>query len=361
MRILHMIPDIGVSNGVMSVILNYAKAMPDDIKFDVIYFAEKDKTRQADIERLGGRAFKTEKPSLKALVSSSMAEFFKKHKGEWQALHIHCPHFAVFIAPYAKKAGIKNIAVHCHSTVYSLNGNQKRNQLLSLYAKYFVKTKFACSSEAGRLWYGGKGFTVLNNGIDCEKYRFNLSLREKIRKELGIENNFVVGHIGRTDVPQKNHTFIFKAFSQLKRKKKNAVLLLAGADKTNELDALSKSLSIEDSVIYLGIREDINAVLSAMDIFLFPSTKEGLPVSVIEAQAAGLPVIMSDSVTPEAIVSDLVCTKSLDDSFEHWAEAIIKADKKSDHGRKSACDDVKAAGWDIYDCGRALADYYKNQ
>ncbi len=354
-----MIPDIGVSNGVMSVILNYAKAMPDDIKFDVIYFAEKDKTRQADIEALGGRVFKTEKPSLKALVISPFAEFFKKHKGEWQALHIHCPHFAVFIAPYAKKAEIKNITVHCHSTVYSLKGNQKRNQLLSLYAKYFVKTKFACSSEAGRLWYGGKSFTVLNNGIECEKYRFNISLREKIRKELGIENNFVVGHIGRTDVPQKNHSFILKAFAQVKRQKKNSVLLLAGADKTNELDALSKSLAIENSIIYLGIREDVNAVLSAMDVFLFPSTKEGLPVSVIEAQAAGLPVIMSDSVTSEAIVTDLVCTKSLNDSSEHWADAIAKIEIKSDDGRKSACDVVKAAGWDIYDCGMALADYYR--
>lgn len=109
MRILHMIPDIGISNGVMSVILNYAKAMPDDIKFDVIYFAEKDKTRKADIEALGGRVYKTDVPSPKSLLSGKMSAFFRQHKGEWQALHIHCPHFAVFIAPFAKAAGIKKL------------------------------------------------------------------------------------------------------------------------------------------------------------------------------------------------------------------------------------------------------------
>ena len=150
MRILHMVPDIGISNGIMSVILNYFKAMPDDIKFDVLYFAEKDKTRKADIEALGGRVFKVDHPSMNDLLSGKMNSFFDEHPGEWNAVHIHCPHFAVFIAPYAKKHGVDKIAVHCHSRCYSLKANQIRNRIFSLYAKYFVKTKFACSSAAGR-------------------------------------------------------------------------------------------------------------------------------------------------------------------------------------------------------------------
>lgn len=363
MRILHMIPDIGISNGVMSVILNYAKAMPSDIKFDVIYFAEKKETRQADIEALGGRVFKTDMPSPKSLFSGSMKSFFDKHKNEWQALHIHCPHFAVFIAPFAKAAGIKRIAVHCHSTVYSLKGSQKRNQMLSLYAKYFIKTKFACSSEAGRLWYGSKNYIVLNNGIDCEKYRFNPQLRDKIRNELNIKNTFAVGHIGRTDVPQKNHSFIFKVFAEVKKRREDAVLLLAGAEKNDELCELSKQLNIESSIKYLGIRQDVNELLSAMDVFIFPSTKEGLPVSVIEAQTAGLPVLMSNSVTVEAAVTDLVQMKSLEDNYSAWADDIIGAKAVYDNmaeARKNACDSVKSAGWDIYDCAKALAEYYKN-
>lgn len=359
MRILHMIPDIGISNGVMSVILNYAKAMPDDIKFDVIYFAEKDKTRKADIEALGGRVYKTDVPSPKSLLSGKMSSFFKHHKGEWQALHIHCPHFAVFIAPFAKASGIKKIAVHCHSTVYSLKGSQKRNQLLSLYAKYFIKTKIACSNEAGRLWYGSKKYTVLNNGIDCDKYKFSQADRELIRKELNIdENAFAVGHIGRTDVPQKNHPFILKVFAEIKKQKGNAVLLLAGAEESAETKELAKKFGVENSVYYLGVRQDVNCLLSAMDTFIFPSTKEGLPVSVIEAQASGLNVLISDSVTKECAVTDLAEFKSLDDSPSAWASTVISHNLSTE--RSTACEQVKSAGWDIYDCAGKLIEYYKN-
>lgn len=360
MRILHMIPDIGISNGVMSVILNYAKAMPDDIKFDVIYFAEKDKTRKADIEALGGRVYKTDVPSPKSLLSGKMSEFFKQHKGEWQALHIHCPHFAVFIAPFAKAAGVNKIAVHCHSTVYSLKGSQKRNQLLSLYAKYLIKTKIACSNEAGRLWYGGKKYTVLHNGIDCDKYKFSQSGRDLIRNELKIdENAFAVGHIGRTDVPQKNHPFLLKVFAEIKKQKDNAVLLLAGAEESEETKELAKKLGIENSVFYLGVRQDINCLLSAMDIFIFPSTKEGLPVSVIEAQAAGLNVLISDSVTKECAVTNLAEFKSLNDSPSSWASTVISNTALCTE-RSIACEQVKAAGWDISDCADTLIEYYKN-
>lgn len=360
MRILHMIPDIGISNGVMSVILNYAKAMPDDIKFDVIYFAEKDKTRKSDIEALGGRVYKTDVPSPKSLLSGKMSAFFRQHKGEWQALHIHCPHFAVFIAPFAKAAGIKKIAVHCHSTVYSLKGSQKRNRLLSLYAKYFIKTKIACSNEAGRLWYGGKKYTVLNNGIDCDKYKFSQSGRELIRKELNIdENTFAVGHIGRTDVPQKNHRFILKVFAAIKKQKDNSVLLLAGAEESAETKELAEKLGIENSVYYLGVRQDVNCILSAVDTFIFPSTKEGLPVSVIEAQASGLNVVISDSVTKECAVTNLAEFKSLNDSSSSWASTVIS--NAARHSERSiACEKVKSAGWDIYDCADKLIDYYKN-
>lgn len=360
MRILHMIPDIGISNGVMSVILNYAKAMPDDIKFDVIYFAEKDKTRKADIEALGGRVYKTDVPSPKSLLSGKMSAFFRQHKGEWQALHIHCPHFAVFIAPFAKAAGIKKIAVHCHSTVYSLKGSQKRNQLLSLYAKYFIKTKIACSNEAGRLWYGGKKYTVLNNGIDCDKYKFSQSGRELIRNELNIEENaFAVGHIGRTDVPQKNHSFILKVFAEIKKQKDNSVLLLAGAEESAETKELAKKLGIENSVYYLGVRQDVNCLLSAMDTFIFPSTKEGLPVSVIEAQASGLNVLISDSVTKECAVTNLAEFKSLNDSPSLWTSAVIS--NTALHSERSiACEQVKSAGWDIHCCADKLIEYYKN-
>lgn len=357
MRVLHMIPDIGVSNGVMSVILNYAKAMPDDIKFDVVYFSEKDKTRKSDIEALGGRVYKIDPPSPKDLITGKMNSFFSAHKNQWQALHIHCPHFAIFIAPYAKKAGIEKIAVHCHTTSYSLNGNGKRNKILSLYAKYFIKDKFACSKEAGHLWYGNKAFRVLNNAVDCDGLRFNPQVRNDVRRQMNLEDRFVVGHIGKTTVVQKNHTFLLEIFAEIKKKKENAVLLLAGGEETEELLPLAESLGIENSIMFLGARNDINKLLQAFDVFVFPSTSEGLPVSVVEAQAAGLPVVMSENITNEVVVTDLVKTKSLNETAEAWADKAIDL---SNSERKDNFEIIKSAGWDIFSTVTQLIEYYRS-
>lgn len=117
-----MIPDIEIANGVMSVVLNYFKMMPPDIKFDVVYFSEKEKTVQPQIEALGGRVYKINPPSAKGILKHEMSRFFAAHKNEWEALHIHAPHFAVFIAPQAKKAGIKkNLLPLPHHLVFAFS------------------------------------------------------------------------------------------------------------------------------------------------------------------------------------------------------------------------------------------------
>ncbi len=357
MRILHMIPDIGISNGVMSVILNYAKAMPNDVIFDIIYFANKEKSRKGDIEALGGNVYKVNPPSVKELLSGKMDSFFKEHKGEWEALHIHCPHYAVFIAPYAKKNGIKKIFVHCHTTEFSLKGNSNRNRILSLYAKYFIKNKIACSEDSGKLWYGKMKFTVLNNAIDCDAFRYNPQISAEIRNKLKLNDCFVVGHIGNTGIPQKNHTFIFKVFAQIKKENDNSVLLLIGAEKTNELDSLAKSLNIAESVCYLGVRSDVDRLLQGVDVFLFPSISEGLPVSVIEAQAAGVPVVMSNSITNEVIVTDNVISLPFCESINVWSNSCLRA-----CGRQKVdyCELLKKSGWDIHINAEKLIAWYKN-
>lgn len=357
MRILHMIPDIGVSNGVMSVILNYAKAMPEDIFFDVVYFSEKEKTKQEEIEALGGRVFKISPPSPKSMLKGEIDSLFKEHKGEWQALHIHAPHFAVFIAPAAKKYGIKKICCHCHSTWYSLDPhNEKRNKLLAAVANGLTDKKFACGRDAGLFWFKNPdNFEVLNNAVDCRKYRYSEDVREEKRKSMNLKDKFVVGHIGRVYPPQKNHPFLIKIFSQIKKIEPNAVLLLAGAEKDDNLSALARESGVEDSIMFLGMRTDISELLQAMDVFVFPSFKEGLPVSVIEVQAAGLPVLMSDTITDETAVTEDVYFMSLNDSAENWAKEAVKI---SNTKRKDTFEILKKSGWDIFDCAERLADYY---
>lgn len=358
MRILHMLPDIGIANGVMSVVLNYAKAMPDDIKFDVVYFQQSEKTKQNEIEAIGGRVFRINPPSPKTALKREMDKFFKEHKGEWEAVHIHAPHFAIFMAPAARRAGIKKVCIHCHSTWYSLlDENKKRNKLFYDLGKVFVDKKFACGRDAGRFWYGeDKNFTVLPNAIDCAKFRFNEKVREEKRRELDIEDKFVVGHLGRVEPPQKNHPFLLEIFSQIKKLEPNSVLLMTGADENDELKKLAKKLGIYDSIRFLGSRKDVPQLSQAYDVFVFPSFWEGLPVSVVEAQAAGLPVVMSDSITDEVVATDNVCMLSLDNPAAEWAQ---KATELAEMPRKDTYELMKSAGWDIYDNGTRLAEYYR--
>lgn len=357
MRVLHMIPDIGIANGVMSVILNYFKAMPDDIKFDVCYFAEKSETRQSDIERLGGRVFKIPAPSPKGLLRRDMSRFFAEHKGEWQALHIHAPHFAVFMAPEAKAAGIKRICCHCHSTWYSLEkANEKRNKLLAAPAKMLTDMQFACGEAAGKFWFK-KNFCVLRNAVDCSTFRFDEKKRIAARKKLNIENDFVVGNVGRVYPPQKNHPFILEVFSEIKKLHENSVLLLVGAQKDEMLDDLMRKYSLPaENVKFLGNRKDVPDLLDAMDLLLFPSLKEGLPVSVVEAQASGLPVLMSDRITDEVKITDEIFSMSLDESTQKWAKKAVAIGNLP---KKDNYEIIKNSGWDICDCAERLADYYR--
>lgn len=357
MRVLHMIPDIGIANGVMSVVLNYFKAMPDDIKFDVCYFAEKEETRQADIEKLGGRVFKIPTPSPKGLFRRDMSTFFAQHKGEWEALHIHAPHFAVFIAPQAKAAGIKKICCHCHSTWYSLKkSNEIRNKLLAMPVKIITDTQFACGDEAGKFWFK-KNYIVLRNAVDCSLFRFDEQARIDTREKLKINDKFVIGNLGRVYPPQKNHPFILKVFSEIKKLKENSVLLLVGAQMDENLLKIMNEYSIsKDSVLFLGNRKDVPQLLSAMDLFLFPSLKEGLPVSVVEAQASGLPIMMSDRVTDEVVITDDVVSMPLEEDAAKWAGIAVKL---ANADRKDVYERLKESGWDIYNCAKKLARYYR--
>ena len=360
MRILHIVPDIGVANGVMSVVLNYAAAMPENIKFDILYFAEKEKTRKSDIEALGGRVFKTDFPSLKDLAGKKAAAFFDAHKNEWSAVHVHCPHFLIFIAPAARKAGIKKVAVHCHSTWYSLKPeNSLRNKLLYSAGAIFADKRFACGRKAGIFWFkSDKKFTVLPNGVNFQKFAFCSDKREAMRKELGICGKFAVGNVGRVYPIQKNHPFVLEVFAKIKEKNRNSVLLLAGADKTPELCALAKRLNISDSVMFLGQRNDVERLLQAFDVFLFPSLREGLPVCVVEAQAASLPAVMSDCVTDEVVFKkSFVRSLSLNLGADEWAREVVSLFESTQRAEGAL---VENNAWSISSCAEKLAEYYLN-
>lgn len=191
----------------------------------------------------------------------------------------------------------------------------------------FSNIRIAPSTEAAEFMFGkhcisnGKA-TILKNAVDLDKYRFNLEDREALRRELGIENNFVIGHVGRFN-EQKNHAFLIDIFSDIKKRKQDAKMLLVGdGELKSDIEKRVEDLNLKNDVLFLGVRNDVTCLLSAMDALVFPSLFEGMPNVVIESQAAGLPCYISDTITREAKITDFVTFIPLSFDSSRWAEIV---------------------------------------
>ena len=234
--------------------------------------------------------------------------------------------------------------------------NQILHKLCMFMPAFFANVRIAPSTEAAEFMFGegciekGKA-NLLPNAIDTSFFQYNEDTRCSIRKEFFInKNQLVVGHIGRFN-QQKNHKFLIEVFAEVLKQKPDAFLMLVGdGEKKSEIKEQIKSLGIEESVIFTGIRSDVPALLSAMDVFVFPSFYEGMPNTVIEAQATGLPCVIADTITREAGVTDCVRFKSLHDSAESWADKTLSLFDKDKANRSFYSDKMKNAGYDIYSC-----------
>lgn len=205
--------------------------------------------------------------------------------------------------------------------------------------------KLAPSQLAADFMFGKKSYTILiNNGVDLDVYRFDEQERLRICKEFGIGQKLVVGHVGRF-AAQKNHRYLLRVFQEIHKQRSDAVLMLVG---TGELEPQIRQqiaeLGLQDHVIFTGQRFDIPALLSAMDVFVFPSFHEGMPNTVIEAQATGLPCVIADTITKEADITGLVHFLSLEDSPEHWANTALRSLVEE---RRSTKEDFRKHGYDI--------------
>lgn len=228
----------------------------------------------------------------------------------------------------AKLGGAKRTAFRSCNALTGLSWKQKQvNMLLRPVLNAVADIKFAPSMLAAEFTFGKKqahkNVHVIHNAVDLSVYRFDPVGREEIRKEFSLEHKFVVGHIGRFN-KQKNHRFLLEIFRKIKEQREDAVLMLTGAGELEqEIWAEADRLGILSSVIFTGVRFDIPQVLSAADVFVFPSFHEGMPNTVIEAQATGLPCVISDTITREADITGLVHYLSLEDTPEIWAEQAL--------------------------------------
>lgn len=278
-------------------------------------------------------------------------KFFEQHH-DYDVVHVHSGPKNYYILKAAKRWSVPVRVAHSHNT-----GFQSKN-LMSILLGNVLKgpmtrnaTHCVGCSKVACEWLFGKGSVesgkakVILNTIDSKLFVYNENIRKEVRRELALEDKFVIGHVGRLE-HQKNHDFLIDIFAEIAKKKTNAYLVLVGIGSLQQaLEQKAASLGLIDQIKFLGFRDDRYRIMQAMDSFVFPSFHEGLSVVLIEAQASGLPVFVSDSTTTEVSFSPDIKFLSLKQSAKEWAEAVLEKDQVI---RRDMAVDIKKAGFEIH-------------
>lgn len=350
----------GAENMIMNLYRNINRS---EVQFDFVVHTINKCAFDDEIRAMGGNIYNVPAYSGKNHFEYKKAweSFFKDHP-EYKVIHGHVRSTASIYLNKAKKYGLTTIA-HSHNTSSGSGFPAIVKNILQYQIRNIADYLFACSQNAGTWLYGEKAckkdnFFILNNAIEAKRFVLNKEVRDKKRKELQLEDFFVVGHIGRFH-PQKNHAFIIDIFKELSEKNSKVKLLLIG-DGTlrKEIEKKVSNLGLSEKVIFTGVRPDIPELLQAMDVFLFPSLFEGLPVTLIEAQASGLEIYASETISQEVAITDLINYNSLNSHPSEWVNNILN--KKRLNKRKNYLSEIENANYDIEKNSLWLQEFYKN-
>ena len=359
-RVLQIIGDV-VGGGVEQVILNYYRHIDrNEVQFDFILHNGALKSYVDNIESLGGKVYKI--TPYKSNPVKTVLEMYKIMKGNYQIVHSNMNALSVFPLFAAYLAGVPVRILHNHST--DTKAEPLRTfvkHLLRPFARFFANEYWACSKLAGEWMYGKQAVadgrvTIINNAIDLKQFAFDEAKRNKLRKELGLQDCFVIGHVGRF-MKQKNHDFLVDIFAEVVKKQDNAKLLLIGDGPLREqIENKVKTLGLDEKVIFTGVRSDVADLYNAMDVFVLPSFYEGLPVVGVEVQANGLPFLCSSNVTKEILISDRIGLVELEKGAKAWAGIILAFSEKQ---RIVASNDISQSGFDIEVEAKKLGERYR--
>lgn len=358
-RILHVVTYMG-HGGLETMIMNYYRHIDrEKIQFDFLVHRDFKADYDQEIKQLGGHIYYLPRLNPFSInYRKELNQFLKEHS--YQIIHVHQDCLSSIALKSACKNGIPVRIAHSH------NANQDRN-IKYLIKRFYMRSipkyathLFACGKEAGDWMFQGKPFEIMNNAIDSQKFKYDELLRTGIRKALSIKDDeIVIGHVGRFFY-QKNHEFIIDIFHKLSQKNKSFKLMLIGTGNLEDkIKEKVKELNLQDKVLFLGNRNDVNELMQSMDIFLFPSHYEGLPVTLVEAQASGLPIIKSNNVPDQCKITPNVCSLSLDDNVNNWVNKILEVSESFE--RTDTSKYIKDAGYDINSNVKWLEDFYLSE
>jgi glycosyltransferase involved in cell wall biosynthesis len=353
----------GLETTLMNIFRNIDREF---VIFDFLVLTKNKCAYDDEIRSLGGQIHYIP-PRKQGLIKNrrALSEFFNEHK-EYKIVHQHASSLSN-IEPIivARREQVPVRIIHSRNT---RQGGSYFHKYLHLWNRRKIKSYatdyFACSDLAAKWLYGEKQYiegeyTIINNGIETEKFVFNTDTRNRVRKEFGIYNKLVLANVGRLH-PQKNHKFLLEIFKSVHESNPNTVLMLVGdGPLRNEIEDIIEELNLKEHVILTGVRKDIPSLLQAMDIFVMPSYYEGLPGAIVEAQGAGLPCLISDTITNQVQITDLVHFASLNETSDIWREKVFNI--LSNSKRRDTRIELEKAGYDMSGIARDLQKFYLNK
>ena len=320
-RVLILATTPFLNDGLTKVMMDIYRYNRNNVQMDFATSFFVESKYRAEIEKNGDAVYKL---NPKKNVLSYMYSIWKLiREKNFDVIYIHGNSAMMLIeALPCKLGGAKRIIAHCHNT------RTKHPIFHYIFKPIFniiTDEKIGCSDLAARWAFWGK-YQVVMNGIDTSRLYYNQNVRNNVRNELGWQNQFIIGHVGRFNY-QKNHKFLIDIFNEIIKIKPNARLLLIGEGELKEdICEIVKRLDLAQYVNFFGTTEHIERYYQAMDVFLLPSLFEGLPLVALEAQCSGLPTLLADSISSETIIIPTTFMMSLSDLAEEWARKICQLD-----------------------------------
>lgn len=364
-RVLHVLGTTNLGGAESRIMELYRCINRSKVQFDFLVHTKEEGHYSKEIRELGGHIYSLPRFKVVNLTEYRKAIrcFFREHH-EFVAVQGHMTSTASIYLPIAKKENPSMITIaHARSAGVDKGIKGYVTKFLRSSLKKKADYCFTCSKEAGIAVFGknwmdqGKVWTI-PNAIDANRFRYHEAVRKEVREKLGLQDKFVIGHVGRFGF-MKNHTYLVDIFAELCKQREDMALVLIGKgeEEANIHDKL-KRLGIEDKVLFLGNQYDVERYYQAFDYFVFPSTFEGLPGSVVEAQAAGLHCLISDRITKEVALTDLVAYRSIDEEPKLWAKEILaNADKA--FVREDMKEEIAKKGFDVNTQAALMEEFYR--
>ena len=329
-RILHVFAGLNCG-GAENLVMNLYRRMDrTKIQFDFVYYTQTSDYFVREIKEMGGRVHLLPPPTVRNtfLFLFRWWRLLSKNKS-YRIIHGHAQATSLVYLFFARLLR-RHTILHAHTTHHGYGAKGLARKIVQFPSRFLAHTRLACSQEAGEWLFGNKKkFAVFSNPIDPDRFRYDPIVSKSQKERLGVGGRFVIGHVGRYS-SEKNHSFVLDIFESVVAQDRQAVLLLVGDGPLKSMiEERVKKRGLADHVVFVGFSPDVEKLMMAMDLFIFPSRYEGFPLTLIEAQCSGLPCLISDTISRSVIKTSLVQRLSLQEDRQRWVEKILEIENQT--------------------------------